>query len=110
LLEERGWAHYNGYNVAFRPRRMSPEELLRAHRSLWKRAFSPSAVAGRVTRAAKQLRAGGLMLSASMNGFYGLKRLTNNLPAEARDSEQTPRIAHPHASQNPERISLRLAR
>lgn len=24
LLEDRGWPHYNGYNVAFRPKRMSP--------------------------------------------------------------------------------------
>jgi radical SAM superfamily enzyme YgiQ (UPF0313 family) len=110
LLEERSWAHYNGYNVAFRPRRMTPEALLAAHRELWRRAFAPAAVAARIARGARQLRAGGLMLSASMNGFYGLKRLTGNLPAEARDQPDTPRIAHPAPSSDPARISLRIAR
>jgi len=110
LLEDRGWGHYNGYNVAFRPRRMSPEQLLRAHRELWKRAFSPASVAGRVARATKQLRTGGLMLSASMNGFYGLKRLTSNLPAEAAPTPPASRIQHPQPGSAPERINLRLAR
>jgi radical SAM superfamily enzyme YgiQ (UPF0313 family) len=110
VLEDRGWAHYNGYNVAFRPRRMSPAELLAAHRELWKRAFAPSAVAARLARGARQLRAGGLMLSASMNGFYGLKRLTGNLPAEARDRPGASRIAHPEPGSPPARISLRLPR
>jgi radical SAM superfamily enzyme YgiQ (UPF0313 family) len=110
VLEDRGWAHYNGYNVAFRPRRMSPAELLAAHRELWKRAFAPSVVAARLARGARQLRAGGLMLSASMNGFYGLKRLTGNLPAEARDRPGASRIAHPEPGSPPARISLRLPR
>ncbi len=83
ILKDRGWSHYNGYNVAFQPERMSVEELLQAHRELWQRAFSPGAALGRVARGARQLRPGALLLSAAMNGFYGLKRLTGNLPADA---------------------------
>lgn len=83
LLPDRGWPHYNGYNVAFEPKGMSPEALLRAHRGLWRRAFSPISVARRMSRGARQLRPGALMLSGAMNGFYGLKRLTGNLPADA---------------------------
>ena len=33
LLEDRGWEFYNGYNVTFEPRLMTPEELLEAHRA-----------------------------------------------------------------------------
>jgi radical SAM superfamily enzyme YgiQ (UPF0313 family) len=32
ILKDRDWPHYNGYNVAFRPARMSPDQLLHAHR------------------------------------------------------------------------------
>jgi radical SAM superfamily enzyme YgiQ (UPF0313 family) len=93
LLSDRDWPHYNGYNVAFRPARMTPEDLLAAHRNLWRRAFRPVAVLERLARGARQLRRGGLMLSAAMNGFYGMKRLTGNLPAEApREGEG--RIRH----------------
>ncbi|MCB0626817.1 MAG: hypothetical protein KDC43_23590, partial [Saprospiraceae bacterium] len=35
ILEKRGWNYYNGYNVAFQPRNLSPAELLQAHRQLW---------------------------------------------------------------------------
>ena len=92
ILQDRGWNHYNGYNVAFRPKRMSAHELLRAHRELWRRAFSPAAALGRVARGARQLRPGALMLSTAMNGFYGLKRFTGNPPADAAPG---PAIAHP---------------
>ena len=37
ILAGRGWEFYNGYNVAFAPARMSPDELLAAHRALWRR-------------------------------------------------------------------------
>lgn len=83
ILEERDWPHYNGYNVAFRPARMTPEELLSAHRELWNRAFRPRAVAERLARSARLLSPGGMMLSTAMNGFYGLKQLTGNEPATA---------------------------
>jgi radical SAM superfamily enzyme YgiQ (UPF0313 family) len=82
LLMDRDWRHYNGYNVAFEPARMAPGELLAAHRNLWRKAFSSAAVFERLARGARQLSAGGMMLSASMNGFYGLKRITGNLPAD----------------------------
>jgi len=80
LLKERGWKHYNGYNAAFSPARMTPDELIAAHRKLWRRAFGPAPVAARLARGIRQLSRGGMMLSAAMNGFYGLKRLTDNEP------------------------------
>lgn len=92
LLEDRDWPYYNGYNVAFAPRRMTPEELHDAHRALFCRAFSPRLVGGRLLRGVRQLRPGALMLSAAMNGFYGHKQLTGNLPADAVPTGE--RIAH----------------
>jgi radical SAM superfamily enzyme YgiQ (UPF0313 family) len=94
ILAERGWGHYNGYNVAFRPRRMSPDALLGAHRDLWNRSFSPTFVRRRLARGRRQLSRGGMMLSAAMNGFYGLKQLTGNEPAVAGSRTGAP-IAHP---------------
>jgi radical SAM superfamily enzyme YgiQ (UPF0313 family) len=82
LLPERGWQFYNGYNVAFQPGAMTAEELLQAHRKLWKRAFSPRYVLKRLGRSALRLRLGALLLSLAMNGFYGLKALRGNLPVE----------------------------
>ena len=32
ILLDRDWPHYNGYNVAFRPARMTPDELIAASR------------------------------------------------------------------------------
>ena len=93
ILEDRDWGHYNGYNVAFRPARMTPDELLSAHRAQWRRAFSPGFVAERVARAATQLRPGAFMLSAAMNGFYGHKRARGNEPAVAARSPHL--IVHP---------------
>jgi radical SAM superfamily enzyme YgiQ (UPF0313 family) len=104
ILKERSWDHYNGYNVAFSPSGMSPDELTAAHRQLWRRAFSPSFVAERLGRGACQLSAGGLMLSAAMNGFYGLKQLTGNLPVTAQNQGPVS-IDHPTASVKPERLS-----
>jgi radical SAM superfamily enzyme YgiQ (UPF0313 family) len=89
LLNDRDWQFFNGYNVAFRPAQMSPAALRDAHRALFRRAFSPSFVAERLVRGARQLRPGALFLSAAMNGFYGLKRLTGNLPADATPSRST---------------------
>ncbi len=82
LLDERGWEYYNGFNVAFRPKNMSPEELLEAHRRLWRKAFSPSHVTKRMQRAVTQLRPGAAWLSLFMNSFYGLKQLRGNLPVD----------------------------
>jgi radical SAM superfamily enzyme YgiQ (UPF0313 family) len=106
LLLDRGWNHYNGYNVTFRPARMAPEALLRAHRELWRRAFSPAAVAARLGRGARTLSPGGLMLSAAMNGFYGLKRIEGNAPWEA--DLGGPRIAHPTTERSTTKSALRV--
>ncbi len=110
ILADRDWPHYNGYNVAFRPAKMSPEQLLRAHREMWNRAFSPSSVLSRLARGARQLSPGGMMLSAAMNGFYGLKQLTGNPPAEAA-TPGAESIAHPDPAAPPERLArLRKSR
>ena len=91
ILTDRGWDHYNGYNVAFRPRGMTAEELLSSHRRLWRRAFSAPFVGARLARGLSQLRPGAFMLSAAMNGFYGLKQLTGNEP---RRADGGPPIGH----------------
>src|SRR6185503_18800843 len=41
ILHDRNWNYYNGYNVAFKPNKLTEIQLLQAHRSLWKRSFSP---------------------------------------------------------------------
>ena len=89
LLPERGWNFYNGYNVAFQPQNMAPQELLQAHRQLWRRAFSPGQVIKRLLHSAPRLRLGALLLSLAMNSFYGLKALRRNLPLEM-DALQQP--------------------
>ncbi len=88
LLGDRDWSFYNGYNVAFQPQRMGSEELLDAHRRLWRQAFAPARVAARVARGAHQLRSGAALMSACMNGFYGVKRLRGNEPRDMRDGLQ----------------------
>jgi radical SAM superfamily enzyme YgiQ (UPF0313 family) len=105
LLADADWGAYSGYDVAFQPRPMQPDELRHAHRALWRRAFSPSAVARRLARGARTLSQGALLLSSAMNGFYGLKRLTENLPADARPSGE--RIAHPSPLARPTRLDVR---
>jgi len=60
---------------------MTPEQLIEAHRGLWRQAFGPRSVAQRLERGRRQLSTGGMWLSLAMNGFYGLKRLTGSLPA-----------------------------
>lgn len=105
IRRDVGWGHYNGYNVAFRPARMRADDLRLAHRRLWQRAFAPAAVARRVARATRQLRPGAAMLSSAMNGFYGLKRLTGNLPADAASGGR--RIEHPQVLRRPRRSTLR---
>ena len=97
ILSERDWPHYNGYNVAFQPARMSSDELLQAHRTLWRRAFGPKRVAERLVAAARRLSPGGMMLAGAMNGFYGLKGLTGNLPLD-QPLLGPGRIAHPPAA------------
>jgi radical SAM superfamily enzyme YgiQ (UPF0313 family) len=103
VLKDRDWNHYNGYNVAFRPAKMTPDALLGAHRALWDRAFSAPLVLARVARAARHLSPGGALLSATMNGFYGLKALTGNTPARAVEGVPGA-IAHPDPHGPPTRL------
>ncbi len=84
ILPDRGWDFYNGYNVTFQPKRLGTAELLDAHRELWCRAFAPQRAADRIARGARHLRAGAALMSAAMNGFYGLKRARGNLPRDMR--------------------------
>ncbi|MEM7202636.1 MAG: radical SAM protein [Planctomycetota bacterium] len=95
LLGERSWEFYNGYNVTFQPKGMGSEELLDAHRELWRRAFSPARAAARIARGARKLRAGAALMSACMNGFYGLKGLRGNEPLDVRSRVATPVVEVP---------------
>ena len=81
MLAGRGWEFYNGYNVAFRPARMTPEELLAAHRALWREAFSVRYSIKRIVRAFFRLRIGAFLMCAMMNLFYCVKALRGNTPA-----------------------------
>ena len=87
ILRDRGWEYYNGYNVAFEPQAMSPGTLLRAHRRLWRRAFSPTHCVGRALKSLRHLRTGAQLMSMCMNGFYGLKALRGNHPADMAGRE-----------------------
>jgi radical SAM superfamily enzyme YgiQ (UPF0313 family) len=80
ILSGRGWDFYNGYNVAFRPRHMSPERLLEAHRALWREAFSLKYSLRRVVRSFGRLRWGAFLMCLTMNAFYCVKRLRGNEP------------------------------
>jgi radical SAM superfamily enzyme YgiQ (UPF0313 family) len=104
LLPERGWCFFNGYNVAFQPQGMSPDELLQAHRALWRKAFSPRHVLRRVGRSLLRLRLGALLLVAAMNGFYGFKALRGNEPREMDQS--VPVVAGPPIAESPEPLPV----
>jgi radical SAM superfamily enzyme YgiQ (UPF0313 family) len=82
LLSKRGWQFFNGYNVAFEPKRMTTDQLLKAHRELWRLAFSPRYIFKRWMKSALRLRLGALLLTLAMNSFYGMKALRGNLPRE----------------------------
>lgn len=80
MISDRGWEFYNGYNVAFLPKQMTPEELLQAHRALWRESFSPKYSALRIVRSLTYLRLGAFLICMFMNVFYCLKRLRGNEP------------------------------
>ncbi|WP_207423351.1 B12-binding domain-containing radical SAM protein [Desertivirga brevis] len=82
ILEERNWNFYNGYNVAFRPKKMNEEQLLSAHRALWKKSFSFKYSIKRIARAVFSLRLGAALLALFMNTFYAYKRLRKNYPID----------------------------
>lgn len=81
MLEDRGWEFYNGYNVAFEPKQLSPEALLQAHRHLWKRCFGFKNTIRRIYRGFA-LRPGAFWLVFFMNTFYGLKKWRGNYPVD----------------------------
>ncbi|HVO43896.1 MAG TPA: radical SAM protein, partial [Aggregatilineales bacterium] len=84
LLDDRGWEFYNGYNVTFHPSTTTHEELLQAHRELWRKAFSLTRSLRRMTRSLGRLRPGAILLSLAMNSFYCFKKLRNNVPLDMR--------------------------
>ncbi|MGH7326782.1 MAG: B12-binding domain-containing radical SAM protein, partial [Polyangiaceae bacterium] len=104
ILRDRDWSHYSGYGVAFRPAKMTPDELLGAHRTMWNRAFCPQSVLHRLSRGAGYLRPGAMMLSSAMNGFYGLKQVTGNEPAISTTVAKHP-IHHPDPQEAPARLT-----
>jgi hypothetical protein len=80
MRRDKGWEFYNGYNVAFTPRMMSPDELLAAHRALWREAFSLRYSIKRIVRSFWYLRWGAWLMCLWMNLFYCLKRMRGNEP------------------------------
>ncbi|WP_207534098.1 B12-binding domain-containing radical SAM protein [Desertivirga arenae] len=82
IIEDRNWNFYNGYNVAFRPKKMTEQKLLDAHRALWKKSFSLKYSLRRIIRAAFTLRMGAAFLALFMNGFYAYKRVRRNYPID----------------------------
>ncbi|MBT8397746.1 MAG: B12-binding domain-containing radical SAM protein [Gemmatimonadetes bacterium] len=98
LLRERGWDYYNGYNVTFEPKQMSPAELLKAHRELWNEAFSLKYTFLRIVRSARYLRWGAFLMCALMNSFYCFKRFRGNEP---RALAEPMGVGHPLAHPAP---------
>ncbi|MCW3093575.1 MAG: B12-binding radical protein [Ferruginibacter sp.] len=82
ILEDKGWQFYNGYNVAFKPKKITADELLAAHRHLWKKTFSFTHAMKRILKSIITLRAGAIFLSVFMNGFYMTKQLRHNYPID----------------------------
>jgi radical SAM superfamily enzyme YgiQ (UPF0313 family) len=99
ILTERGWEFYNGYNVTFQPRQMSPDELLSAHRQLWREAFSLKYSFLRVIRSLAYLRLGAFLMCLFMNSYYCLKRLRGNEPVCFEGSLSTETGAERRAAQ-----------
>ncbi len=100
ILTGRGWEFYNGYNVAFQPRHMSPERLLEAHRALWREAFSLKYSVRRIIRSFGRLRWGAFLMCLTMNAFYCLKRLRGNEPRAfeppfTRDAPENRELSEP---------------
>ena len=101
ILAHKGWEYYNGYNVAFNPKQMTPQELLEAHRQLWREAFSIKYSFLRIMRSARYLRWGAFLMCLFMNVFYCLKRVRGNEPISFEGQDLYPEIyeevaAHMH--------------
>lgn len=95
IIEQRGWNFYNGYNVAFKPKKMSEAGLLQAHRTLWKKSFSPLYSFKRIVRGVFCLRWGAFLLSLFMNSFYSFKRIRKNYPIDMGRREEMAKLSKP---------------
>ncbi len=78
----RNWNFYNGYNVTFKPQKISEAQLLQAHRTLWKKSFSPLYSVKRMLRGLFSLSLGAFLMSFFMNAFYCYKRMRKNYPVD----------------------------
>ena len=92
ILLHKGWEYYNGYNVAFDPKQMTPQELLQAHRELWREAFSVKYTFLRIVRSIRYLRWGAFLMCLFMNVFYCLKRVRGNEPISFEGQDLYPEI------------------
>ncbi len=97
ILSHRNWSSYNGYNVTFLPKNMSPDDLMKAHRTLWNEAFSFKNSLVRVLRSVVYLRRGAFYLTLLMNGLYCLKKLRKNYPIDMTDQFSQALLAPGHA-------------
>jgi radical SAM superfamily enzyme YgiQ (UPF0313 family) len=95
ILEERNWNFYNGYNVAFQPKQITEDQLLQAHRHLWKKSFSPWYAFKRIVRGMISLRWGAFLLSLFMNAFYSYKRVRKNYPIDMTKRKHMHTLAAP---------------
>jgi hypothetical protein len=61
---------------------MTPDELIEAHRALWREAFSFKYSLKRIVRSFLRLRWGAFLMSTFMNGFYCWKAMWGNEPVD----------------------------
>lgn len=95
ILHDRNWNYYNGYNVAFKPKQITEEQLLQAHRALWKKSFSPLYAFKRITRGLFTLRPGAFLMSFFMNSFYSFKRVRKNYPIDMTQRNDLGKLVEP---------------
>lgn len=100
IIEERNWNFYNGYNVAFKPAKISETQLLQAHRALWKKSFSPLYSFKRILRGLFSLRRGAFLLSLFMNSFYTYKRVRKNYPIDMSKRKDLNKVVVPITKAN----------
>ena len=100
ILQERNWSFYNGYNVAFKPKKISETQLLHAHRTLWKKSFSPLYSFKRILRGLFTLRIGAFLLSLFMNSFYSYKRIRKNYPIDMTKRTDINKLVQPATKVN----------
>ena len=95
ILHDRNWNYYNGYNVAFKPKQITEEQLLKAHRALWKKSFSPLYAFKRIARGLFTLRPGAFLMSFFMNSFYSFKRVRKNYPIDMTKRNDLGKLVEP---------------